>query len=310
MAIVFQSNNRYTGNKALPNIIDSITLTTTKTQYLKKLFATINGDTQYITDSNSDVIFNTLKAHRQRVMADGGIVLSLANTLKAIIFALQQSIVVADYSAYSPDFGVKLVGNSVVKLYDLAGRDMKVLSGTYERATDQDNNVIKNTAISTLIAEKSFLGNAGMILGASLHDADAGSSSSAAVKGMYMSDNAAGSGVSAGYLESNNGGLSRFYYKRFADSQITNVFYDQTNNYKRYSGLVGYMSNTNNRVELYENGALKGAATAAQVDLTSVTIFPTISTLSLNSFIRESWIIRSSSQTLATALSIYLNKSI
>ncbi|WP_065724983.1 hypothetical protein [Acinetobacter baumannii] len=310
MAVVIQSNNVYTGNKALPNIIDSITQTSSKTQFLKKLYATINGDTAYITDANSDVLFDALKAHRTRVLADGGLIPSLANTLRALIFAKQNSLAIADYSAFAADFGVKLVGNTVIKLYDIAGRDMKVNSGTFERATDAGFNVLKNTATSTLISENSIQGNTGMILGSSLHDADAGSSSSQAVKGMYMSDTANGSGVGVGYLESNQGGVSRLYYKRQVDNVMTNLPYDQVGNYKKYSGLVGYLSNSNNRVEIYENGVIKNGATAAQVDLSAMSIYPVISALSLNSFIRESWIIRSTSQNLALLLSNYLNKSI
>lgn len=310
MAVVIQSNNVYTGNKALPNIIDSITQTSSKTQFLKKLYATINGDTAYITDANSDVLFDALKAHRTRVLADGGLIPSLANTLRALIFANQNSLVSANYSAFAADFGIKLVGNTVTKLYDIAGRDMKVNSGTFERATDAGFNVLKNTATSTLISESYILGNQGMILGSSLHDADAGSSSSQAVKGMYMSDTANGSGVGVGYLESNQGGFSRLYYKRQVDNVMTSLSYDQVGNYKKYSGLVGYLSNSNNRVEIYENGVLKNGAAAAQVDLSAINIYPVISALSLNSFIRESWIIRSTSQNLAMLLSNYLNKSV
>ncbi|AZC00335.1 hypothetical protein DKE52_006410 [Acinetobacter pittii] len=310
MAVVIQSNNVYTGNKALPNIIDSITQTSSKTQFLKKLYATINGDTAYITDANSDVLFDALKAHRTRVLTDGGLIPSLANTLRALIFAKQNSLVIADYSAFAADFGIKLVGNTVTKLYDIAGRDMKVNSGTFERATDAGFNVIKNTATSTLISESSIQGNTGMILGSSLHDADAGSSSSQAVKGMYMSDTANGSGTGVGYLESNQGGSSRLYYKLQANNTMTSLPYDQSVNYKKYSGLVGYLSNSNNRVEIYENGILKAGATATQIDLSAINIYPVISALSLNSFIRESWIIRSTSQNLAMLLSNYLNKSV
>lgn len=312
MAAAVKSDGLYKGNKIVPNAMDYITETPTKTIFLKKLYALAGEDANYITDANSVDIFASLNNHRLRVNADGGLILSLANTLRALVFAKKNLITAANFSAYSADFGVKLLGssNTVVKLYDLSGRDMKVLSGAVERSSDQGHNVLKNTAISTLIALTSMTGNQGMILGSSLHDADAGSSSSQAVKGMFMSDNAAASGVSLGYLESNNGGFSRLYYRRAADGQTTNVSYDQTNNYKKYTGLVGYLSNSNNRVEIYENGVVKGAATAAQVDISAATIYPTISALSLNSFLRESWLIRSTDQQLAIALSNYLNKSI
>lgn len=309
MSVVIMSNKAYTGNKALPNIMDSITETASKTQFLKKLYATVGGDPSYITDQNSDSLFLSLKTHKNRVIADGGIVLSLAGTLRGIIFSIQNSLTSTIFSAYSPDFGVKLIGNSVTKMYDISGRDMVMSSGSFEKATDAGFNVIKNTATSTLIANNFLVGGQGMILGSSLHDADAGSSSSQAVKGMYMSDTANASGIGVGYLESNQGGTSRLYYKRLADGVMTNLPYDQSTNYRKYSGLVGYMSNSNNRVEIYENGVLKAGASAAQVDLSTTNIYPVISALSLNSYIRESWIIKSTSQNLAVTLSNYLNKS-
>lgn len=310
MATVIQSNMQYVGTRALPNIIDNITDTATMTEYLKKILATVGGDVSYVTDANSDAIFNTLKAHRARVIADGGRVLSIANTLKAIIFATQNSLASSDYSAYAPDFGIKLSGSTIIKVYDLSGRDMRVLTGVIEQTVDAGHNVIKNLNAGTLIAESSINGAQGLILGSSSHDGDAGGSTTQTARGMILSDNASGTGSGSGLLETNNGGSSRLYYKRAADNVMTNLPYDQTANYKKYSGLVGYMSNSNTRVEIYENNAIKAGATAAQINLSAINLYPTISMPALNSFIRESWLIRSTSQALAQSLSSYLNKSI
>lgn len=309
MATVIQSNMQYVGTRVLPNIIDNITDTATMTEYLKKILATVGGDVSYVTDANSDAIFNTLKAHRARVIADGGRVLSIANTLKAIIFATQNSLTSSDYSAYAPDFGLKMNGSTVVKMYDISGRDMRVLVGVFERSADLGYNVIKNLNSGTLIAESSINGAQGLILGSSLHDGDAGGSTTQTVRGMYLSDNAGATGTGVGSLETNNGGISRLYYKRASDGVLDNLPYDQTANYKKYSGLVGYMSNSNTRAEIYENNALKAGSTAAQIDLSGTNIFPVISMPALNSMFRESWLIRSTSQPLAIALSNYLNKS-
>lgn len=309
MATVIQSNNLYAGTKVLPNIIDSITSTTAKTEYLKKLLATSGGDISYVNDMNSGALFSTLKAHRARVVADGGIILSLANTLKAIVFATQNSLSSPNYSAYAPDFGLKMNGSTVVKMYDISGRDMRVLVGIFERSADLGCNVIKNLNSGTLIAESSINGAQGLILGSSLHDGDAGGSTTQTARGMYLSDNVGGTGTGIGSLETNNGGISRLYYKRPVDNTLTNLPYDQTANYKKYSGLVGYMSNSNTRVEIYENGVLKAGASAAQVDVSASNIYPVVSVPAVNSLFRESWLIRSTSQPLAIALSNYLNKS-
>ncbi|WP_368567487.1 hypothetical protein [Acinetobacter baumannii] len=317
MADVIQSNVEVLVTKNFPNVLDGLTTTADRTNVLKRLYAGTGEDASYITDANSDSIYTKLNAHRLRVANDGGVVLSVPNTLRAIIFAIKNgigaTISAADWSAYSPDFGVKFVSvgsATITKVYDLSGRDMRISLGTFDRSTDGGFNVLKNTAASTMIAEGFFVGGQGMILGSSLHDADSGSSASQAVKGMYMSDNANSSGAGVGYLETNQGGTSRLYYKRASDSSMQNIGYDQTTNYKKYSGLVGYMSNSNNKVEIYENGLLKTTSTMAQIDLSAVNIYPTISAPALNSLLRESWLIRSTSQSLAIALSNHLNKSV
>lgn len=311
MAYLIKSNKAYTGNKVLPNVIDYLATTASRMEHLKKLLVSVGGDASYITELNADSIHNTLKTHRTRVVNDGGNVPSMADTLKAIIFALKNSLTSDIYSAYSPNFGLKMNGTSVIKVYDLNGRDYELLSGQLERAVDGNLNVIKNLATSTMISKvNSLAGGQGMILGACVHDADAGSSSSLSVRGMYMSDNPNASGTSLGHIETNSGGQTRLYYRRQADDVLTSLPYDQTTNYKKFAGLVGYMSNSNTRVEIYENGALKAGATAGQKDISTATIYPTMTMLSLNSLFNESWIVKSNSQALAIALSNYLNRSI
>ncbi|EXS35288.1 hypothetical protein [Acinetobacter sp. 826659] len=316
MSTAIKSNEVYAGNKVLPNVVDLITETSERTEFLRKLLANIGGDTSYITDQNSDEIFDKLVNHRKRVVEDGGQVLSMANVARALVFAKKSNLSSDLCSAYSPDFGIKTNGSSVVKIYDLNGRDCELIAGSLERAVDGKLNVVKNLITTTMISKvNSIAGGPGMILGVCVHDEDAGSSTSQTVRGMYMSDNANASGAGLGYLETNKGGLSRLYYKRQVDGIITNLPYDQISNYKKFSGLVGYMSNIETtkgvpRVEIYENGVLKAGADAPQKDLSLIPIYPVISMLSLNSLFSESWLIKSTSQALALSLSNYLNKSI
>ena len=299
------------------NIMDSITSTNNRTTYLKGLLANIGGDSSYITDSNSDAIFTTLNTHRLRVEGDGGTVLSLARTLNAFVFARKNSITdPALYSAYSPNFGYKKSGTSVIKVYDLNARDFELLTPTasFELTEDSGLNVIKNLNQATMISKTAIAGNQGMILGACVHDIDPSSTSTLTVRGMYMMDNPNGTGAGQGYLETNYGGLARLYYKTTGDV-MTSLPYDQGVNYKKYSGLVGYMSKIETsqgvpRVEIYENGSIKAGSNADQKNISALSIYPTMSMLSLNSFFNESWIIRSTSQTLAIALSNYLNRGV
>lgn len=299
------------------NIMDSITSTAKRTKYLQSLLANIGGDTSYITDSNSDAIYTTLNTHRIRVEEDGGTVISLARTLNAFVFARKNSITdPALCSAYSPNFGVKKSGTSVIKIYDLNGRDFELLTPTasFELTVDSGLNVIKSLNQATMISKTAIAGNQGMILGACVHDVDPSSTSTLTVRGMFMMDNPNGTGAGLGYLETNYGGLARQYYKTVGDV-MTSLSYGQGANYKKYSGLVGYLSNTGTsqgvpRVEIYENGSVKSGVSASQKDLSALSIYPTMSMLSLNSFFNESWIIRSTSQPLAIALSSYLNRGV
>lgn len=321
MAATSRSNIRATTGTAIPttqpNILDYLTTTSDRTSQLKKLISTVpGGDVAYITDSNSDSLYNTLQNHRLRVAGDKGEVISTARTLNAIIFAAKNSITSANASAYSPDFGVKFNGTSVIKIYDLYGRDIEILTPTasFELTEDSGLTVIKNLNQATMISKTAITGNAGMILGACAHDVDPSSTSTLTVRGMFMMDNPNGTGTGLGYLETNYGGLARQYYKTVGDV-MTNLSYDQGTNYKKYSGLVGYLSNTGTsqgvpRVEIYENGSVKSGVSASQKDLSALLIYPTVSMTSLNSFFNESWIIRSTSQPLAIALSSYLNRGV
>lgn len=312
MSVSLVSDGFYIGDDVVLNSIYEIETTEKRTEYLKKLLVNVGGDATYITDANSDSIFTTLLNHYTRVVADGGKVYSLSGTLKAIVFSLKNSLTAALFSAYSPDFGLKLNGSSVIKVYDLNGRDFELLStGSLERTIEGKLNVIKNLISTTMISKvNSIAGGQGMILGACVHDADAGSASTQSVRGMYMSDNPNAAGTSLGHIETNAGGQTRMYYRRQADDTLTSLPYDQTTNYKKFSGLVGYMSNSNSRVEIYENGSIKAGSTAAQKNISGTGIYPTMTMSSNNSLFSESWIINSNSQALAIALSNHLNKSV
>ena len=192
MATVIKSNRAYTGSKVLPNIIDSITTTTDKTAYLKKLYGSVQGDTTYITSANADSLFSTLKTHRDRVLADGGVVLSRAMTLRSIIFADKNALTTANYSAVSPEFGVKLSGSTVVKVYDLAGRDQTVLTGLFTKTVDNNLNVISASAASGLLVTVPFTGGAGTIIGSSSNDVN--SDAASLIRAPALFQNAQGTG--------------------------------------------------------------------------------------------------------------------
>lgn len=308
MSILIQSNKQYTGSKVLPNLIDSISNTADKLSYLKKLYASVQGDSNYITTVNADSLFTTLKTHRERVLADGGIVLSLAQTLRAIIFALKNSLTTANYSAMSPEFGVKLSGTSVVKVYDLAGRDQEVLTGSFTRAIDNNLNVISAVAQSSLISKAaSITGGSGTIIGSSSNDVNTDTTS--LVRAPALFQNATGTGSRLADIENNNGNVARLNYT-FASGSVSVMNYTQVGAaYLKYSGIVG-ISIGGGATTLYENGTQKVTSATASKDLTAIALYPGSTINSANSFLNESWVINSTSTALAQALSIHLNKSV
>lgn len=307
MATVIQSNKAYTGSKVLPNIIDGVTTTADKTAYLKKLYASVQGDTTYITSANADSLFSTLKTHRNRVLADGGIVLSLAMTLRAIIFADKNSLTTANYSASSVGFGVKLSGISVVKVYDLSGRDLTVLSGSFTRAVDGNLNVSSASSVSSLICTTPFTGGAGTIVGSCSHDVN--NDTTSFIRSPVLAQNAAASGASYASIENNNGNIARLSYTSNSGS-VVNLNYSQAGaNYLKYAGIAG-ISIGGGASTLYENGTQKSTSATASKDLTGLSIYVGSTISSANSFLNESWVINSTSTSLAQELSVHLNKSI
>ena len=307
MATVIQSNKAYTGSRVLPNIIDGITTTADKTAYLKKLYASVQGDTTYITSANADSLFSTLKAHRDRVIADGGVVLSLAMTLRAIIFSDKNTLTSANYSASSVGFGVKLSGISVVKVYDLSGRDLTVLSGSFTRAVDENLNVSSASSQSSLICTTPLTGGAGTIIGSCSNDVN--NDTTSLIRSPFLAQNAAGSGGLYASIENNNGNVARLSYT-LSSGTAASLNYNQAGaNYLKYAGIAG-ISIGGGATTLYENGTQKSISGTASKDMTGLPIHVGATISSANSFLNESWVINSISTSLAQALSVHLNKSI
>ena len=312
MAISLVSNMSYTGSMALPNIIDTLTMTAEKTDFLKKILATDGGDSSKITPENTNTLFNSLKAHRSRVAADGGVVLSMSKTLAALVFASENAITTTNFSAYAVGFGIKVSGSIITKIYDLSinACDLTALVGTLSKATDFGFDVLKSNATTTYISKTTpfVAANSGIILGGSSHDVDVGTAPANSVRPIILTLNGAGSGIPAAYLENNQGGTAKLIFTNTSNVNVTTT-YDQTvANYKKYAGITGVEKAANSSL-IYENGVMKQFNAQAGKDWNGVSLYPAISIQALNSFVRESWVINSSSEALAKALGVYLNKS-
>ena len=312
MAISLVSNQAYSGSLSVPNVIDKITGLPEKTDFLKKLLAADGGDSSKITSENTDTLFNSLKAHRNRVAADGGVVLSMSKTLLALIFANTNSIASNGFAAYSAVFGIKISGSTITKIYDLSTNacDLTALVGTMIKATDSSYDVLKSNAATTYISKTNafIAASSGIILGGSSHDIDVGTAAANSVRPIMLSQNAAGTGNPAAYIENNQGGIAKIFFTTTAGA-LSQVSFDQAGaNYKKYSGITG-VEKADGSSLVYENGVMKNSTAAVGKNWNGISLYPTISILALNSFVRESWAINSNSETLAQALGVYLNKS-
>lgn len=313
MAITLVSNQAYSGSLSLPNVIDKITGLPEKTDFLKKLLAADGGDPSRITSENTSSLFDALKTHRGRVVADGGVVLSMAKTLLALIFANTNSIASNTFAAYSAVFGIKVSGNTITKIYDLSTNacDLTALTGTMSKASDSGYEVLKSNVTTTYISKTSAFtaANSGIILGGSSHDIDSATLPANSVRPIMLLQNGVGTGNPAAYIENNQGGTAKLYYTSSAGASIAISFDQAGANYKKYSGISG-VEKADGSSLIYENGVMKTFTAATGKNWNGISLYPAISIQALNSFVRESWVINSNSETLAQALGIYLNKSV
>ena len=311
MAISLVSNMAYTGSMVLPNIIDNLTAAEEKTDFLKKLLAADGSDSSKITAENTDTLFNSLKAHRNRVAADGGVVLSMSKALAALLFASENSITATNFSAYAVGFGVKVSGNTITKIYDISTNacDLTALTGTMSKASDSGYDVLKSNAATTYISKTNTFtaANSGIILGGSSHDVDLGTLPANSVRPIMLLQNGAGTGNPAAYMENNQGGTAKLYFTNSAGASVAISFDQAGANYKKYSGISG-VEKADGSSLIYENGVMKTFTAATGKNWNGISLYPAISIQALNSFVRESWVINSNSETLAQALGVYLNK--
>lgn len=306
MATVIKSNQAYTGSRALPNLIDFVTTTADKVTYLKQKLSIVNGDANYITTSTADSIFTKLMAHRDRVIADGGIVPSLPMTIRAIVFASKNNLSAADYDAVSPEFGVKISGNNVIKVYSLTAIDKESYTGALTRTTNSGLQVLTCSETGGVIAKTPRRITGGLITGMCAWDVNADSKSY--IRGSKLHDNPKGTSNEYAYLETNYGRSWTFVSRSapyVTDSAAKSSVGDA---YEKYAGVVGFRTPTAN-LFLIKNGVVEHTRQYVFEDWSEIDLYDAIYTNSANSFINEQWLIKSASQELAIALSNHLNKS-
>lgn len=309
MATILQSNKAYQGSQILPNIIDRIADLNGKTAFLKSLLTADGADPSVINASNTSALFDKLKAYRLRVISDGGIIISLPKTLQALVFNNTNGVADLDYTAYSAAFGLKLSGLNVDKVYDLSANnaDLTKTLGGFTRATDSGFDVIANTSPTVYVSQSKGITAAGggFILGASSHDTSTASGLSNRVRPMILSITSTGSGVPHAFIENNQGDTAKATYVSVTNGTVAASYSQVGAEYKKYAGMAALLPD-GIKPYLYENGVRKNGENYPVKAHSGVTVFPNITIDVANAFVRESWLIRSSSQDLATALSVYL----
>lgn len=308
MSTIIKSNKAYTGNKVLPNVIDFITTTSDRKSYLTDIYSTVNNDVSYITDANADNIFSKLKTHRQRVINDGGIVPSLAQTLRALIFSISNNLTSEKFTAASADFGIKIVGNAITKVYDISGRDLEIFGGSFTRANVGNlSNLTANITSTLMYKVAKFSLSEGVIIGSSSDDILSDTTSN--IRSPLIFSNSAATGAALVSIENNNGNVARLSYTLSSGTATQLTSSQSGGNYKKYAGLVG-LSIPNGASYLYENGVQKSVSQTPSKALAAVDAYLALQIASAGSMLNESWVINSASIDLAIALSDHLNKAI
>lgn len=305
MSLVLKSNKAYTGSKQLINLIDLVTTDADKTDYVSTLYTTDGGDPNTIV--NPTIVFDKLKAHRQRVINDGGIVLSLPKTLSAIVLADNNSISNADFFAASASFGAKLTGSIVNKVYALGGYgDITVSGSGVSYSEDAGLHTIGNVSSQvTLSAAQTMTFDNGTILGACTKEAlpDSTATHIFAPRLSYIDG---GSTVLTNRLHNNRAANSYIEYETASTSVQLSL---NSSYYKEYHGVAAVASWATG-AEMFQNGVSRSTRADFGKNLSSKAI--TVSTV-LNSSagrLAEFWAIDSASHSLAQALSVHLDNSL
>lgn len=315
MSTILISNKSYSGNTALPNLIDRITTVDEKTNFLKAMLSGAGVDSSKVNAGNTDSLFNALKSYRSRVVSDGGFIVSMGKTLDALIFANNNSIAAADFAAYSASFGIKtstVSSNTISKVYDLSvnNADITLVSGgAFLRESESSHDVFKTTGAASYISQKNGIlaANGGFVIGTSAHDDTIVGDINNRIRPVYLAVAPSGAGGEHASIEVNQGQTAKLNYIAATNSISTATFTQVGAAYKKYSGLSAVIVD-GVTPSFYENGLRMAIGVFAAKSQVGVTVYPSILAHTSNSYLRESWVIRSSSSNLAIELSNYLNK--
>lgn len=299
MSKVWNSNKPYTGLIKLRNTIDLITTTTEKANYVKNTLAIESVDSLAISDLTAASIFDSFYAHRQRVVADGGVVASNSKTIKALHFATTNSL--TNYVALSAAFGYKANSLGVPsKLYSISGVAYDAVVDVPDRVLISDLNIVGNSDTASSITSQASLNAKSPIF---------------AVSGEHLVNNAGAiqlvtqntkltSGVTTyERLELNalNSGINALVRNATDTSSSRSLSAGKDYNKKGVAMLLAV-----SQIELHTPALTPTPSvtsyTEPRKDMSSVPVYVNAKTVGKNAIIREIWFVSNGTSSLAQKL--------
>lgn len=299
MSRVWMSNKPYTGLIKLRNTIDLITSIAEKAKYIKSALEIESVNTSAISDATAASIFDSFYAHRQRVVADGGVVASNSKTIKAMHFATTNSL--TNYVALSAAFGYKANSLGVPsRLYSISGATHDAVVDVPDRVLISGLDIIGNSDTASSITSQASLNAKNPIFAVSgehlVNNAGAiqlVTQNTAATSGITTYErlelNAANSGINALIRNATDTSSSR--------SLSANKDYNK-------KGVALFLAAS--QIELHTPALTPTPSvfsyTEARKDMSAVPVYVNAKTVGKNAIIREIWFVSAGSSNLAKNL--------
>lgn len=305
MTRVYESDTEYTGTGNPPLIIEFLD-TEGKIDYLQRILANEGKPTAIVGSINVEYIAKYYNDYLSYVYKDGGTIGSKAEVIQALAFAKGQSLAYENFSAFSAKFGYKLSGGFVSKIYSLgATNELTVnIANSVEVTTDDSRKVLNFIGATAAFSSNRTLSMLnGIIAGTSCRDF--GNVNTNSMRGVVLS----GSSTTTlnTHTELGHNLPTGNYAKHYVASALTTIGDNATGDLG-YSGLAT-IAKVGATAKLWKNGSVV-ATGGEQMAYTLPNTYLFIANGNVaNSKLYESWLIFSSSETIAANLSSYLNNS-
>lgn len=275
-------------------------------ELLQSILAEEGKPTNIVDSTNVDYIAQNFSKYTSYVYGDDGVIGSEAAVIQALAFAKGQTLAYENFSAFSAKFGYKLSGGFVSKIYSLgATNELTVnIANSVEVTTDDSRkvlNFIEATAAFSSNRTLSMLN--GIIAGTSCRDF--GNVNTNSMRGVVLSG--ASTTTLNAHTELGHNLPTGNYAKHYVASALTTIGDNATGDLG-YSGLAT-IAKVGATAKLWKNGSVV-ATGGEQMAYTLPNTYLFIANGNVaNNKLYESWLIFSSSETIAANLSSYLNNS-